>query len=145
MPDRYPPFLGGSQICGQSAPPVKATNGEKLKMLNCKFAFFTCGWSPIKKWKKTNPIRNWKKNYGNKSAIFVLKTFLCIIIPNAHCAPEGTKKTCIKIHQQLCQKNYIIFLLWKLYWKLDCNALVFAKKNQMDVLRLYMVCIILMT
>ena len=33
-----PPLLGGSQICGQSAPPVKATNGEKLKMLNYKFA-----------------------------------------------------------------------------------------------------------
>ena len=38
MPDRYPHFWGGSQICGQSAPPVKGTNGEKLKMLNCKFA-----------------------------------------------------------------------------------------------------------
>ena len=38
MPDRYPHFWGGSQICGQSAPPVKATNGEKLKMLNCKFS-----------------------------------------------------------------------------------------------------------
>ena len=38
MPDRYPHFLGGSQICGQSAPPVKGTNGKKLKMLNCKFA-----------------------------------------------------------------------------------------------------------
>ena len=33
-----PTFGGGSQICGQSAPPVKATNGKKLKMLNCKFA-----------------------------------------------------------------------------------------------------------
>ena len=32
------PLLGGSQICTQGAPPVKATNGEKLKMLNCKFA-----------------------------------------------------------------------------------------------------------
>ena len=38
MPDRYPHFWGGSQICGQSAPPVKGTNGKKLKMLNCKFA-----------------------------------------------------------------------------------------------------------
>ena len=38
MPDRYPHFWGGSQICGQSAPPVKGTNGEKLKMLNCKFS-----------------------------------------------------------------------------------------------------------
>ena len=38
MPDRYPHFWGGSQICGQSAPPVKGTNGEKLKMLNCNFA-----------------------------------------------------------------------------------------------------------
>ena len=38
MPDRYPHFLGGSQICGQSAPPVKGTNGKKLKMLNFKFA-----------------------------------------------------------------------------------------------------------
>ena len=37
MPDRYPHFWGGSQICGQSAPPVKGTNGKKLKMLNCKF------------------------------------------------------------------------------------------------------------
>ena len=38
MPDRYPHFWGGSQICGQSAPPVKGTNGKKLKMLNFKFA-----------------------------------------------------------------------------------------------------------
>ena len=38
MPERYPHFWGGSQICSQSAPPVKATYGEKLKMLNCKFA-----------------------------------------------------------------------------------------------------------
>ena len=38
MPDRYPYFWGGSQICTQGAPPVKATNGEKLKMLNRKFA-----------------------------------------------------------------------------------------------------------
>ena len=38
MPDRYPHFWGGSQICSQSAPPVKGTNGEKLKMLKCKFA-----------------------------------------------------------------------------------------------------------
>ena len=38
MPDCYPHFLGGSQICTLSAPPVKATNGKKLKMLNCKFA-----------------------------------------------------------------------------------------------------------
>ena len=36
MPDRYPHFWGGSQICTQGAPLVKATNGEKLKMLNCK-------------------------------------------------------------------------------------------------------------
>ena len=41
MPDRYPHFWGGSQICGQSAPPVKGTNGEKLKMLYCKFAFIS--------------------------------------------------------------------------------------------------------
>ena len=41
MPDRYPHFWGGSQICTQSAPPVKATNGEKLKMLNCKFAWIS--------------------------------------------------------------------------------------------------------
>ena len=38
MADRYPHFWGGSQICTQSEPPVKATNGKKLKMLNCKFA-----------------------------------------------------------------------------------------------------------
>ena len=38
MPDRYPHFFGGSQIWGQSAPPVKGTNGKKLKMLNFKFA-----------------------------------------------------------------------------------------------------------
>ena len=38
MPDGYPHFWGVSQICGQSAPPVKGTNGKKLKMLNCKFA-----------------------------------------------------------------------------------------------------------
>ena len=38
MPDRYPHFWGGSQICGQSAPPVKVTNGKILKMLNFKFA-----------------------------------------------------------------------------------------------------------
>ena len=38
MPDRYPHFWRGSRICTQSAPPVKARNGEKLKMLNCKFA-----------------------------------------------------------------------------------------------------------
>ena len=38
MPDHYPHFWGGSQICGQIAPPVKGTNGKKLKMLNCKFA-----------------------------------------------------------------------------------------------------------
>ena len=38
MPDRYPHFWGVSQICGQSAPPVKGTNGKKLKMLSCKFA-----------------------------------------------------------------------------------------------------------
>ena len=38
MPDRYPHFLGGSQICTLSAPPVQATNGGKLNMLNCKFA-----------------------------------------------------------------------------------------------------------
>ena len=37
MPDRYPHFGGGgSQICTQGAPPVKATNGEKLKIINCK-------------------------------------------------------------------------------------------------------------
>ena len=41
MPDRYPHFWGVSQICGQSAPPEKATNGEKLKMLNCKFAWIS--------------------------------------------------------------------------------------------------------
>ena len=41
MPDLYPHFWGGSQICTQGAPPVKATNGEKLKMLNCKFAFIS--------------------------------------------------------------------------------------------------------
>ena len=41
MPDRYPHFWGGSQICTQSAPPVKATNGKKLKMLNCKFAWIS--------------------------------------------------------------------------------------------------------
>ena len=41
MADRYPHFWGGSQICTQGAPPVKATNGEKLKMLNCKFAFIS--------------------------------------------------------------------------------------------------------
>ena len=33
-----PPLLGGSQICGQSAPPGKGTNGKKLKILNFKFA-----------------------------------------------------------------------------------------------------------
>ena len=38
MPDCSPHFRGGSQICTQSASPVKATNSEKLKMLNCKFA-----------------------------------------------------------------------------------------------------------
>ena len=38
MPDRYPHFWGGNQICGQSAPPVKGSNGKKLKMLNFKFA-----------------------------------------------------------------------------------------------------------
>ena len=38
MPDHYPHFWGGSQICNQGAPLVKATNSEKLKMLNCKFA-----------------------------------------------------------------------------------------------------------
>ena len=38
MPDRYPHYWGGSQIWGQSAPPVIGTNGEKLKMLNWKFA-----------------------------------------------------------------------------------------------------------
>ena len=37
-PTVIPTFGGRSQICIQSAPPVKATNGEKLKMLNCKFA-----------------------------------------------------------------------------------------------------------
>ena len=41
MPERYPHFLGGSQICTQSAPPMKATNDKKLKMLNCKFAFIS--------------------------------------------------------------------------------------------------------
>ena len=34
MPDRYPHFWGVAKF----APLVKATNGEKLKMLNCKFA-----------------------------------------------------------------------------------------------------------
>ena len=41
MPDRCPNFWGGSQICSQSAPPVKGTNEEKLKMLNCKFAWIS--------------------------------------------------------------------------------------------------------
>ena len=41
MPDRYPHFWGSSQICTQRATPVKATNGEKLKMLNCKFAWIS--------------------------------------------------------------------------------------------------------
>ena len=41
MPDRCPNFWGGSQICGQSVPLVKDTNGEKLKMLNCKFAYIS--------------------------------------------------------------------------------------------------------
>ena len=41
MPDRYHNFWGGSQICGQSAPPVKATNGKKLEMLNYKFAWIS--------------------------------------------------------------------------------------------------------
>ena len=53
MPDRYPHFWGGTQICTQSAPPVKGTNGEKLKMLNCKFGWIsdpsanTCIKTPV--------------------------------------------------------------------------------------------------
>ena len=38
MADRYPHFWGGSQICTQGALSLKTTNGEKLEMLNCKFA-----------------------------------------------------------------------------------------------------------
>ena len=72
---------------------------------------------------KPQMVKNWK------TAIFVLITFLCMMIPNAHSAPGGTKKTRVKIHQWLCQINYTIFLFWKLYSKLDFNALVFAKKN----------------
>ena len=59
MPDRYPHFWGGSQICTQSAPPVKATNGEKLKMLNCKFA---CISDPAANTTQT-PVRSYYWSY----------------------------------------------------------------------------------
>ena len=80
---------------------------------------------------KPQMVKNWK------TAIFVLITFLCMMIPNAHSAPGGTKKTRVKIHQWLCQINYTIFLFWKLYSKLDFNTLVFAtKKYKMDVFKI---------
>ena len=71
MPDRYPHFWGGSQICGQSAPPVKGTNGEKLKMLNCKFA---CISDPAANTMQTAVYDN--KNFITKNKINLIKTFL---------------------------------------------------------------------
>ena len=62
MPDRYPHFWGGSQICGQSAPPVKGTNGKKLKMLNCKFA---CISDPAANTMKT-PVDDLQSRNGRK-------------------------------------------------------------------------------
>ena len=38
MPDRYPHFWGVAKFAPRVHPRVKATNDEKLKMLNCKFA-----------------------------------------------------------------------------------------------------------
>ena len=70
-----------------------------------------------------------EKNYGNKFAIFVLKTFLCILIPNAHCAPGGTKKTCVKIHQQLCQKKLHYISIMKIVFKTWLQCPCFCKKK----------------
>ena len=97
----------------------------------------TCGWSQIKKWKKTNPIRNWKKSYGNKTEIFVLTIFF---VHDDYCAPEGTKKTCIKIHQ-LCQKKLHYFSILKIVFKTWFQRPCFCnKKIKWMFLRLYMVC-----
>ena len=54
-----------------------------------------------------------EKNYGNKTEIFVLTIFF---VHDDHCAPGGTKKTCVKIHQ-LCQKKLHYFSILKIVFK----------------------------
>ena len=53
------PLLGGSQICTQSAPPVKDTNSKNLKMLNRKFAWIS---DPAANTMQT-PVNNIDKQY----------------------------------------------------------------------------------
>ena len=70
MPDRYPHLWGGNQISGQSAPPVKGTNGKKLKMLNCKFA---CISDPAANTMQTAVTRDFLFSLGCRTHLLIGK------------------------------------------------------------------------